>query len=166
MEKVNRAKNIFADSLAVACGLKESIENIQAQIMDSIEKNGQLKNYMFDGFVTTVTQLGWVNCDRFYNIPTDQKVIASIAENEDASIYLIHKNDAVFIKLSKNGNSYSSGAIPQKEPYKLIAIKVENGKPMLAIEELNTIPTMPIKLNYKTSTMSAIGRELSSIKTL
>lgn len=156
----------FADSIAKACGLKESIENIQAQIMDSIEKNGLLKNYMFDGFVTTVTQLGWVNCDRFYNIPNDQKVIASIAENEDASIYLIHKNDAVFIKLNKSNNSYYSGAIPQKEPYKLIAIKVENGKPMLAIEELNTIPTMPIKLDYKISSVSAISRELSSIKTL
>lgn len=154
------------DSMATTCGLKQALDNMQTEWMDSMAQLGLLNTRSFDGYVANVGRLGWINCDRFYNFPEAQKMIVKVNEPEDATMYLVMKNEAAFMKLNKNGEQYTMSGLPKNGSYKLIAVKMVDNKPMLAIQDMNRLPSEPINLNYAAGSVTQLKNELSGIVTL
>ena len=44
------------------------------------------------GYVMTVSDLGWINCDRFYEIETEAELIVDLGRNEKIAVRLIFKD--------------------------------------------------------------------------
>ena len=44
------------------------------------------------GYVMTVSDLGWINCDRFYDIETESELIVDLGRNEAIAVRIIFKD--------------------------------------------------------------------------
>jgi TonB family protein len=87
-------------------------------------------------YILSSQTLGWINCDRFLNIPKMDLVIKT--DNESGFVAI------VFDKINGVINSYEKTKhrvfknIAKDEPITIVAVKKENEKSYLSINKLNT----------------------------
>jgi hypothetical protein len=102
-----------------------------------------------------VTQLGWINCDHFYNSPQDSDVEFElpITLNDPVIRYfLIYRsfNGLINGELEKGKNSkYLLSKLPEDEPVTLIAFTKSNGQLFQCREEFVTQKDKTVQLNFK-----------------
>lgn len=92
--------------------------------------NQKLQNYFF-----TNNQLGWINCDRFYNTPKEQKMTLTINDNdnEEELIYVAFDEMNACINVNRQDEtSFTTALIPKSAKVTIIALKVKNGKNYIA----------------------------------
>ena len=102
-----------------------------AQFNSSNSLTGQLQKYYAPA---EVTQLGWINCDRFYNSPQNTEVPVEMPytfNNPDVQYFLIYKsfNGLMTGKITKNERQqYILKGLPQGQPVTLVAFIKTNGQ--------------------------------------
>ena len=103
-----------------------------ADKLDSLGLAGnteQVSRYVF-----AVNNLGWINCDRFYNVPPAEKreLIVQDPDATDERVYLVFKNLNSLMALGRDQQGrYVGTGIPRNEPAEVIAYKVVDGQAML-----------------------------------
>jgi hypothetical protein len=92
--------------------------------------NQKLQNYFFAN-----NQLGWINCDRFYGTPQEQKMTLTINDNdnEEELIYVAFDEMNACINVNRQDEtSFTTVLIPKSAKVTIIALKVKNGKNYIA----------------------------------
>ncbi|MDH4472295.1 MAG: hypothetical protein QE487_06785 [Fluviicola sp.] len=129
---------------------------------DASKKISQLDlNY----YVFNVTKLGWINCDRFQNLPEDQKTdfIVKTSGNTNLTIRLIFEDDRTILNGITKGDETVFRDMPLNKKVKLIAIGCKSGKPTLASSR-TTISTTAVTLKqFKELTIEELEKELNLI---
>jgi hypothetical protein len=91
-------------------------------------ENGNATSEEMSSYVLSTTQLNWINCDRFYNIPETQKTIVKVKEQDDIKCYILFKDTKSIMSFNAYEDFYRSQAVPKNSAVSIVAIKMKNGK--------------------------------------
>lgn len=129
------------------------------QAIQKIDQN-TLQYYMF-----SATEMGWINCDRFWDIEDSEKTDFIVKTNNpnETKIQLIFKD----IKSIMTG-TYENGVlvfknIPKGKEIKVIGISYSNGKPTLAVGESFTDSKDFELTNFQEFTLDQLEIELNKL---
>lgn len=129
------------------------------QAIQKIDSNA-LEYYMF-----SATEMGWINCDRFWDIDDSEKTDFIVKTNKpkETKIQIIFKD----IKSIMNG-TYENGNlvfknIPKGKEIKVIGISYSNGKPTLAVAKSFTDSKNFELTNFQEFTLDQLEIELNKL---
>ena len=144
------------DSLLHVTHLADTLAVLQERITQRCIELGLLDENKMDGYVAAVSDLGWINCDRFYETPKDQLVSVKIPETGDVKMYMVFTDIKSCLPIGRMGNEYISSLVPKNKTVRIVAMKVVEGKPQMAVSTVNTSSSNPLTLQYKTCSLSDI----------
>ena len=112
-------------------------------------------------YVMNVSDLGWINIDKFYNTKERDMMFVEIEKvDQDAKVQLIFNNikSVLSCNVKPDGNVVSP-SFPKNQPAEIFAYKVKEGKVWVAKESVKSKKVY--RLNYKEVTMEELGEMLS-----
>lgn len=115
-------------------------------------------------------QFGWINCDRFYDIPNKTNLQYTFREKDSivsAHVYLVFKDINSVMQscyFSYSNKEYNSGFqnIPVGSKIQLIAISIKNGKPYTYKSDLTIKANETIQLTLKETNEDQFDRLFQS----
>ena len=118
-------------------------------------------------YLYRVNQMGWINCDRFYQVPREDKVNLAIADGdaEKEELFVVFKDIKSMMKASKWKGSahYHVSNLPKNMDIRVIGIKVIDGKAQLAILDTKVSEKVPVKLSYRPASINKIRSALNDL---
>ncbi len=118
---------------------------------------------VLDSYVFASTEMGWINCDRFWNIDDEEKTdfIVKVPNPKDTKVQLIFKDIKSLMSPENKDGKFFFEEVPLGEPVKVIALSFQNGKPTLATME-TTIVENGIELStFREFSLDELERELN-----
>ncbi|MDO5970049.1 hypothetical protein Q4Q35_09530 [Flavivirga aquimarina] len=138
---------------------RNQYSNLTDKAIQKIDPNA-LEYYMF-----SATEMGWINCDRFWDIEDSEKTDFIVKTNNptETKIRIIFKD----IKSIMTG-TYENGVlvfknIPKGKEIKIIGISYSNGKPTLAVGESFTDSKDFELTNFQEFTLDQLEIELNKL---
>ncbi len=129
-----------------------------------LEKLGLQNSQLVGNYVFAVSDLAWVNCDRFMDIPRGQKrpIISRIDEDSDTRAVVLFTEIRSAIQMSKNkdGDLFAVG-IPKNEEAYVLAYKVQDKKTMVSLKPL--VPGRQQELSFEESSFAELKELLASL---
>ncbi len=117
------------------------------------------KKYAF-----TISNLGWINCDHFYNDPRP-KVRYAINIQDAAKSYvsqIIFLNCRLAMPAETGGNYISFPNLPEGEPVQLVSIGVKNGKVVACVKNAIVSKEIVSDLQYEEVTVDNLKKQLKA----
>jgi hypothetical protein len=124
--------------------------------------DGLVNNYFY-----RINRFGWINCDRFLNIPPEEKRELAIQTPQNAGgtprIFVVFKDMNSILNVTQKGGLYRSQAVPGNRPATLIGLTVKEGKPYLALQEITTGAEEPYELVFRETQLSQLRQALERL---
>lgn len=119
-----------------------------------------LKYYMF-----SATEMGWINCDRFWDVDDDEKTdfIVKTDYPDDTKIQIVFKDIKSIMNGSLENGTHVFKNIPKGKEVKIIGISYSNGKPTLALGESTTDNKTYTLSGFKEFTLDQLETELNTL---
>jgi hypothetical protein len=115
------------------------------------------QNYL----LLSTPELGWINCDRFYNYSTKVDYIVKLKER--ASLLIVFNSIKSIMSSDING---AFQGVPLNEKITIVGLKTENGKLMMAFHE-TTITEQPFEgLSFEPVTVKQYKNRLERLNRL
>jgi TonB family protein len=115
-------------------------------------------------YIFSVTQLGWINCDRFYN--NDKPLINFFIQGDKSNNIIVnaifHRFKSLMPGENKSGR-ITFNNVPLGEKITIVAIKVVNNKIFLSVKETVVTKNGEIKLDFKQVTMKFLSKEMEKL---
>ncbi|MGB1207184.1 MAG: OmpA family protein [Chitinophagales bacterium] len=108
---------------------------------------GELNAYVFD-----ITNLGWINCDRFYEYEGEKQIMVFNEQDRNTLIYLVCKelNSILPVRYNVNRKEYYTDKLPTNLEVKVVAIKMGGkGTIQLAMEDMQVSDIASHRLTYQ-----------------
>jgi hypothetical protein len=142
---------------------KQKFREKYSQYTDkAIEKmdKGAMDVYMF-----SATQLGWINCDRFWNTPESEKTDLIVKNNNtnDSRVLIIFKDIKSIMQGNKQGDQMVFNNVPLNKKIKVIGISYANGKPTMSVSETTVSKSSFELAGYKEFSLDQLEKELNSL---
>jgi OmpA family len=125
------------------------------------ERNGTADIGGLNAYVFNAAQLGWINCDRFYEVPQEQKYVAEVVDKDRARemVYLVFSDIRSIVSMVRDeAGTYYYGGVPKTQQVELLAFTVKDGRPMLCRRPMK--PGAPQALVYERSSFAEIKKLL------
>ncbi len=151
------------DSIYQAHHITDTLRSMQARLIQKCADMGLLSAQKLDGYVASVNQLGWINCDRFIETAPSQLADVRVNEANDAKVYMVFHDINSCLPLYKNGEAYVSSKVPKGRQVSIVSIRLDNGKPQIAVAKINTSRRDPVQLSYKTCTLDEMRAQFSAV---
>jgi hypothetical protein len=173
MESIGGFKKDEYYSLGIMGGRDIDWEKFKLKFRNQFAKSKKdasikINQFELDNYVFAVTRLGWINCDRFLDIPADQKTdfIVNSAEKSEQKVRLIFENNGGE-RTIMNGETKSGKTIfknvPIGQQITVLGIGLKNGNPTLA-KSKTKITKSPFPLNnFKEMDIVELENELNRI---
>ncbi|MEM8528031.1 MAG: OmpA family protein [Bacteroidota bacterium] len=140
---------------------------------ERLERLAQLEDYEVTGkqalsvvsrYFTSITRLGWINCDRFYSVPEEGKMQLAVNDLDETEerVFVIFNDTKSLLTTYKRDGQYRTSSIPKGENVTIVGLKFQDRKPMLAQLTTTTNPVMTYELEYKACTASEMKAQLSA----
>jgi hypothetical protein len=136
--------------------LERAIENRVVSGKVSIED--------MNAYVFQTNTLGFINCDAFYSVSPDRMVVMATDEVQtgDADVKLVFKKRKSILPCTVVNDKLVFRNIPKGEEAVIVAFKIENGKPYLAMQ--NVVTTSEVQnLVYKPTTIAALREKVKTL---
>jgi len=115
-------------------------------------------------YVLRSANLGWINCDRFINSKKAKiKFKVKRGKNDNIKSKLIFKNYRSVLSGKKDGNLTSFNGVPIGEKVLILAIKKEEGKFYLAINETVT-SNKTSDFQFEEVTLNLLNKKINDLK--
>lgn len=134
---------------------------LRADSLNAADING------VSAYVFTTTQLGWINCDRFYGTPGTRpiEVIAKDRLPGGEQVFLIFSEIRSMLGMTRDGRTYVSPPVPRDQALTLFAYAVIDGRAHVCVQPVE--PGKRPDLKFEPSSIAEIGKlmkELSGVK--
>lgn len=119
---------------------------------------GGLRSYVFQS-----SQLGWINCDRFYDVPVAEKgqVIAQGRAPSETETFLVFTDLRCVLSMERRSTgTWASPDVDQKQPAVVFSYTVIDGRPHVCNRPV--VPGERTELKFEPSSFAAIGELLRS----
>ncbi|MGB1248831.1 MAG: OmpA family protein [Chitinophagales bacterium] len=173
LSKINQLKKIpseaqshSVDFLSIDIVTDEEVQAYRDSLMSLLANdpyyNSLLASAQTDNLVFSTMDLGWINCDRFYN--TTETVPLAIHTEHGAQVRVIFKNIESVMSAYSNGGIANINRVPLNEEIIIIATKMNGKTPEYAIFETN-VSQMPIVIDeYEDLDVEIFKEKLKKIK--
>lgn len=171
-EALNSDLQNYQEALKEATYAAVNREQDQQKMQELYEKgvssDGQLSQQTLDRYFFAVNRLGWINCDKFMNTPESQLTQIAIQDSDASEERLMlvfpHLPSILAVKSKTAQGEYLSDNIPKGMPAKLIGIKVDQGRSMLAVKDIKVGESkQSYNLVYQPKSLKEIQKVLESI---
>lgn len=126
-----------------------------------VAKNAsQMSARSLDSYAFSVSGLGWINCDRFYNVPNRKKV--DLLVNSGTPVRVIFNNINSVMQGSSNGIQNRFDNISKGEPITIFGIRKKGEDLYMALHKTE-VGKQPIDIEYKKVTVEEMQKALSNI---
>lgn len=146
-------------------------KKIKQQKIDDFENKfssvGKINSKTLKSYFYQINQLGWINCDRFYDVSPQDRMEVMVNTEETSSdemVYIAFDKIQSMIRVPRKltGN-YISKNLPRGESITIIGIKVEKGRPQMAMINTKIGEINNFTLNYKPGNLKEIRRTLEGL---
>jgi hypothetical protein len=120
----------------------------------------ELSARSLDSYVFQTMDLGWINCDRFYDVPSRKKV--DLLVNSHTPVRVIFNKINAVMEGGVNGSQNKFKDIPKGEEITIFGIRKKGGKLFMAFEQTR-VGTIPIDLVYKETTFEGMKKVLATL---
>ncbi|RZJ69464.1 hypothetical protein [Flavobacterium sp.] len=132
-----------------------------------IEKGKARKQAIAQKEISKVTrffrtpQLGWINCDRFLNLPGDKSDLAfDIGNNELTTIFLVFRNSKSVLARTTSASAVTFANLPRGEPVTAIAIKSDKDGLYISRENIE-VSSDKMAFNFRKSDAVSAQNEIA-----
>lgn len=100
----------------------------------------QMQNIL-DNEILSINQLGWINCDRFYEVPEEKKrsLAVNTKPDKNLSVKVICEKENAIMAAYRYDKNYVANGLPKDLKVTVVAIRTSNDKPELAIKKLSKV---------------------------
>ncbi len=151
------------DSIYRARHIYDTLSRMQQLLVQRCADMGLLNKANIDNYVASVNQLGWINCDRYMSSPASQLADIKVAEPNAARVYMVFRGENSLVQMYKEGDGYVSSKVPKGRQVSIVSIRLDNGKPQIAVAKINTSRRDPVTLSYKTCTLDEMRAQFSAV---
>ncbi len=113
-----------------------------------------------DSYAFATSNLGWVNCDRFYNVSENQKV--DLLVNSQTPVRVIFNTINAVMEGKSNGQQNVFAAIPKGEQITIFGIRKKGEKIFMAFQQTE-VGKKPIDISYKEVTFEEVQKTLANL---
>ena len=114
-------------------------------------------------FGVNIRQLGWINCDRFYNDPRPKtELIVDLGDNAGHynTLLVFDKFTSIMRPSSTQGNLVKFFNLPMDESAKIVSIGIKNGSAVTAMEQVTISKKHVIEMTFDEISPSAFRQKL------
>ena len=118
-----------------------------------------------NAYVLTTARLGWINCDRFRDVPEQMKyaVIVDGRQYADAQTFLVFTSMRSMLGMGRNAKGeFVSPPVARSEPAMLFAYTVIDGRAHVCMRPV--APSASLELIFEPSSFAEIGELLKSLE--
>jgi len=143
--------------------IHKEIAKVKRSIMDRKIEMGYV-DADASRYIVRTSNLGWINCDRFYNLDESQKMNFEFAmESKDNEYYLIFKDIKSLIRPTVVKGKIRFSGLPIGEEVRLVSIGVKDSGLYVASQDMKLGSQDRLNLNYKKAKLQDVRDVLSSI---
>lgn len=114
-------------------------------------------------YLFSTSNLGWINCDRFYNVSPQDRTNLTIANVENGvKCFMIFKNIKSVLS-PRGGKEKKFSNIPKGHAVSLIALKFVNDQVFLGTKEMTTGSIDKMEFEYEQTTLHKLKEIIKSI---
>lgn len=151
-----------------AANREQDQKKMQELYEKGVSSDGQLSQQTLDRYFFAVNRLGWINCDRFMDTPDNQLTQIAIQDSDSSEERLMlvfpHLPSILALKSKTVQGEYLSDNVPKGMSAKLIGIKVDQGRSMLAVKDIKIGESkQSYSLVYQPKSLKEIQKVLESI---
>lgn len=119
-----------------------------------------------DSYLLSSGSLGWINCDRFYDDPTEKmEIVVSVDTALHPSVRLVFKNiQSVMSGYADENGKIRFEGIPQGSEVSLVAYSIVDNKPYMALRNISVTANSEEKITLTETSKKWMERELLSLK--
>jgi hypothetical protein len=168
--------NVEALMLAINKPLLDSFKiSTLEQLSDTLNKlnnsrielsylNNKISYEDYNYYIFNRSQLGWANVDCFSLLAESQKTSIKIdlVPEKNMDCKLVFRNRRVLLPPTKIDNKYEFRGIPKGEEAYIVAIKYTEGRPLLAIRQINTARGS-YDIEFKELSLEELQKELRKL---
>lgn len=115
-------------------------------------------------YVFAATELGWINCDRFWNTPeAKEDFYVNINAENPTSVYLIFSDIKSLMIGENQSNKSSFSEIPQNKEIKIIGIQYISNQAFLSIGKTNSSTNEYTLTNFKPFKLQELKEEINNV---
>ncbi|MFI5171677.1 MAG: OmpA family protein [Chitinophagales bacterium] len=150
----------YMDSVCAAYGVKSY--HMFYRMMEEKQKRDAAASY----YLTSTTNLGWMNCDRFMSLPEEKKVTVMVDQkaSENIASYLVFSSYKSILPgnyANETGIGFTN--IGRDEKCFVVLIKYENRKPFMSITEIVAETGLIVKPQFREYTVEELKAALAIV---
>lgn len=145
---------------AISDSLKDEIRQKELEAA----KNPAQRQTVVQAYVADIDQLGWVNVDKFTKMEGERGPLA-VREAEDASIYVACKDINSILPIYRNAEGLYAlnNVLPKGMKVTIVAVKIKEGMPQLAIQDAVVGEKNALELTFKNYTLTGLREEIKKV---
>ena len=131
---------------------REDLFESDSIALEDVEATREVQQYLFH-----VTQTGWMNCDKFWNVPKENMLVLNIdvERNELANTFILFRNDLSMVATYRTETGQMA-TIPKNSNGCIISCYVEDGQLHVGHTELANVSDA--ELHYQTMKLSEFAK--------
>lgn len=115
-------------------------------------------------YIFSSSNLGWINCDRFYKDNSPRVTyFVNIGNSKQVDIKIVFNNIKSILTGSTRGGMYTFDNVPTGQSVTLIAVKYENNQYYLAVKKTKISKDGEPKLDFEPVTMARLKTEMEKL---
>lgn len=126
-------------------------------------ETGKINREDFGSYLTGISRLGWINCDRFRRGAMDLGTFTIAGVDTYTKHYLIYKNIRSVLGGKPTVDEVVFSNVAIDEPVKLVAIKLVDDKPYMAIKDMVIEGGETLVMDFFPCSLTQIREELNAI---
>jgi len=144
--------------------IKRSLNDLKNKALElEYEKTGKVDGRGFSSYITSINQLGWINCDRFTNYSEKCDLYVK-DESNGTQYFLIFDDIKSMLRPSSDNGGVVFSNIPENMNVKILGIRLVDSKPYIAVKEYKTKDTNVLNMDFQPGSLSMIKNELSKLE--
>lgn len=138
----------------------KSIVRLLAARPDQVDEGGAVE--LAGAYIMSISQLGWINCDRF--IASPQPLVALRVRAPDADVKLILRDRRAVLPGEPTGNRLVSFMkAPAGEAVTILALRYSNGQAQIATRETTISRVIESELTFRPVTLEGLKEEIAKL---
>ena len=113
-----------------------------------------------ESYIMSTSDLGWINCDRFYDVPNDERVDLLVNSSTPVRVIFNAINGVISGNNRDGINTFAS--IPKDESITIFSIRKKEDKLFMALKN-TTVSAIPVDLEYEEVTFEQMQKALAGL---
>lgn len=116
-------------------------------------------------YVTAISSLGWINCDRFKAIAAENKRVLAFTAEPNTTYYMAFNNINSILTPVKSGDQFIFTGVPKGEDVTIIGIQLKDQTPHLYVQDMKIVDNQHIKTSFEKVTYKKMSETFKQLNT-